>query len=106
MLKNVKDASERRGLPLNTKKTKIMGIDPRRDDGEAYKIDEQNLEKVTGFQYLGLMINTRGDCSEEKISGRKQGGDRYGENLEKQHTNCAQGKAFVCHSFRSSDVRS
>ena len=66
LLKSVKDASERRGLLLNTKKTKIMVIDPSRDDvGEAYKVDGQDLEKVTHFEYLGSMINTRGDCSQE-----------------------------------------
>ncbi len=66
LLKDVKDAGERRGLLLTTKKIKVMVIDPNQDDnGDTFEIDGQNLEKVMCFEYLGSMINTRRDCSEE-----------------------------------------
>ena len=45
------------------------------------------------------------ECLDMVFDGH-QSGDRYGEDLKKQHASCALGKASACHSFCSSDVRS
>ena len=54
LLGAVESASERRGLLLNTKKTKIMVIDDDRPyHGEDFKLDGGVIEKTTGFEFLG-----------------------------------------------------
>ena len=66
LLKAVKSASERRGLLLNTKKTKIMVIDDdRKDQDEGFVLDGNNIDEVESFEFLGSVINTKGDCSQE-----------------------------------------
>jgi len=66
LLKAVKSASEKRGLKLNTKKTKIMVIDEERnDEEEGFTLDGNNIEEVASFEFLGSVINTKGDCSQE-----------------------------------------
>ncbi len=86
-MKDVKDASERRRLLLDTKKTKVMVIDSNQDDdGETFETDGRNLEKVTRFEYLGSMSNTIGDCSEETKRRLSMGrnGYRYVEDMERR----------------------
>jgi hypothetical protein len=64
LLKHIKDASERKGLLLNTKKTKIMVVDRDRTNDE-FVIDGQQIEEVKQFEYLGSMINNIGDSTTE-----------------------------------------
>ena len=57
----VKEESEKAGLKLNIQKTKIMAsghITPQ-------QIDEETMETVTGFNFLGSKITADGDCSNE-----------------------------------------
>jgi len=64
ILCRVKRASERKGLLLNTKKTKIMVVD--KDDTDSdYLLDDQKIEVVQQFEYLGSLINTKGDSTAE-----------------------------------------
>ena len=61
LLMKVKQESEKVGLKLNIKKTKMMAsghIISRQIDGEA-------METVTDFIFLGSKITADGDCSYE-----------------------------------------
>ena len=59
LLRRIKDASEKKGLLLNTKKTKIMVVDRNRTK-EDFTIDGQQIEEVSRLEYLGSMINNIG----------------------------------------------
>jgi hypothetical protein len=52
LLKRVKVASEKKGLLLNTKKTKIMVMDKDSDD-RYFILDGEKIEEVQQFEYLG-----------------------------------------------------
>ena len=60
-LKRVKEESERIGLRLNIKKTKITASGPI----TAWQIEGENVETVTDFLFLGSRIIAGGDCSHE-----------------------------------------
>ena len=70
-LMTVKEESERAGLRLNIKKTKIMASGPV----TAWQIEGGKVEVVTDFLFLGSKITTDGDCSHETrrrlLLGRK-----------------------------------
>ena len=57
----VKEESEKAGLKLNIQKTKIMASSPI----TAWQIDEEKMETVTDFIFLGSKITAEGDCSHE-----------------------------------------
>ena len=61
LLMRVKEESERAGLTLNIKKTKIMASTPN----TAWQIEGENVEVVTDFLFLGSKITADGDCSHE-----------------------------------------
>ena len=61
LLMRVKEESERAGLKLNIKKTKIMASSPI----TAWQIEGENVEVVTDFLFLGSKIIAGGDCSRE-----------------------------------------
>ena len=68
LLMKVKEESEKVGLKLNIQKTKIMASDPI----TSWQIDEETMESVTDFIFLGSKITADGDCSHEmKNNGRK-----------------------------------
>ena len=56
-----KEESEKIGLKLNIQKTKIMASCPI----ISWQIDEQTMETVRDFIFLGSKITTDGDCSHE-----------------------------------------
>ena len=58
LLMKVKEGSEKVGLKLNIKKTKIMASGPI----TSWQIDG---ETMTDFIFLGSKITTDGDCSHE-----------------------------------------
>ena len=58
LLMKVKEESEKAGLNLNIKKTKIMASGPI----TSWKIDG---ERGTAFIFLGTKITADGDCSDE-----------------------------------------
>ena len=49
------------GLKLNTQNTKIMALDPI----TPWQINEETMETVTDFIFLGSKIIADGDCSHE-----------------------------------------
>ena len=61
LLMKVKVESEQVGLKLNIQKTKIMASCPI----SSWQIDEETVETVSGFIFLGSKITTDGDCSHE-----------------------------------------
>ena len=57
----VKEESEKAGLKLNIQETKIIASGPI----ASWQIDEETMETVTDFIFLGLKITEDGDCSHE-----------------------------------------
>ena len=57
----VKEESEKVGLKLNIQKTKIMASGPI----TSWQIDEETVETVSDFIFLGSKITADGDCSHE-----------------------------------------
>ena len=61
LLMKVKEVSEKVGLKLNIKKTKIMASRPI----TSWEIDGETMETVKGFIFLDSKITAEGDCSHE-----------------------------------------
>ena len=55
----VKEESEKVGLKLNIQKTKIMASGPI----TSWQTDEETVETVTDFIFLGSKITADGNCS-------------------------------------------
>ena len=60
-LMKVKEESEKVGLKLNIQKMKIMASGPI----TSWQIDEETMETVTDFIFLGSKITVDSDCSHE-----------------------------------------
>ena len=54
-----KEESEKVGLKLNIEKTKILASGPI----SSWEIDEETVETVSDFIFLGSKITADGDCS-------------------------------------------
>ena len=65
----VKEESEKVGLKLNIKKTKIMASGPI----TSWQIDGKTVETVSDFIFGSSKITADGDCSHEikRLLGRK-----------------------------------
>ena len=61
LLTKVKEESEKVGLKLNIKKTKIMASSPI----TSWQTDGETMETVSDFIFLGSKITADGDCSHE-----------------------------------------
>ena len=61
LLMKVKEKSEKVGLNLNIQKTKIVASAPI----TSWQIDEEVVETVVDFIFLGSKITAGGDCSHE-----------------------------------------
>ena len=61
ILMKVKEESERVGLKLNIRKTKIMASGPN----TSWEIDGETLETVSDFILGGSKMTADGDCSHE-----------------------------------------
>ena len=59
LLMKVKVESEKVGLKLNIQKRKIMASGPI----TSWEIDEETVETVSDFIFLGSKITTNGDCA-------------------------------------------
>ena len=57
----VKEESEKAGLKLNIKKTKIMASSPI----TSWQVDGETMEMVTDFIFLDSKIPVDSDCSHE-----------------------------------------
>ena len=61
LMKKVKEENEKAGLNLNIQKTKIMASGPI----TSWQTDEEIVETVAVFIFLGSKITADGDCSHE-----------------------------------------
>ena len=61
LLMKLKEESEKPGLKLNIQRTKIMASSPI----TSWQIDQENVETVSDFIFLGSSINVDSDCSHE-----------------------------------------
>ena len=61
LLMKVKEESEKVGLKINIQKMKIMASGPI----TSWEIDEETVETVSDFIFLGSKITADGDCSHE-----------------------------------------
>ena len=61
LLMKVKEESEKAGLKLNIKKTKIMASSPV----TSWQVDGETMETVRDFILGGSKISADGDCSHE-----------------------------------------
>ena len=61
LLRRVKEESERAGLKLNIKKSKIMASGPT----TSWQTERGNVEVVTDVLFLGSKTTVGGDCSHE-----------------------------------------
>ena len=61
LLMKVKEESEKVGLKLNIRKTKIMASSPI----TSWQIDGETMETVRDFIFVGSKITADGDCSHE-----------------------------------------
>ena len=61
LLMNVKEENEKAGLQLYIQKTKIMASSPI----TSWEIDQETVETVSDFIFLGSKITADGDCSHE-----------------------------------------
>ena len=61
LLMRVKEESEKAGLKLNIKNTKIMASGPI----TSCQIEGEKIEPVTHFLFLDSKITADGDCSHE-----------------------------------------
>ena len=59
LLLKVKEDVDKDGLKLNTQNTKIMALDPI----TPWQINEETMETVTDFIFLGFKITVDSDCS-------------------------------------------
>ena len=57
----MKEENEKTGLKLNIQKTEIMASDTI----TSWQIDEETVEIVTDFIFLGSKITADGDCGHE-----------------------------------------
>ena len=77
LLMKVKEESEKAGLKLNIQKTKIIAFSPI----TSWQRDEEIVETVSDFIFLGSKITADGDCSHE-IKRRLLLGRKVMTNLE------------------------
>ena len=66
----VKKESEKADLKLNIQKTKIIASSPT----PSWQMDEEKMEAVTNFIFLGSRFTADDDCSHEIKSGLLLGG--------------------------------
>ena len=82
LLMRVKEESEKARLKLNIQKTKIMASGPI----TSWEIDEEKVEIVTDFIFLGSKITVDSDCSHEikrcLLLGRKP--EKPRQHIKKQ----------------------
>jgi hypothetical protein len=56
-LKILKDFCSNMGMTINTNKTKVMIIKSNKITCDTFVYDDNNLEEVTSYKYLGIFIH-------------------------------------------------
>ena len=97
----VKEESEKAGLKLNIKKTKIMA-----SGSITYQqIEGEKVETVTDFIFLGSKITVDSDCSHEikSLVPQKKSYDKPRQRVKKQrHHFVNKGLSSQSYGFSSS----
>ena len=104
LLMKVKEESEKAGLRINIKKTKIMVSGPI----TSWQIDGETRETVTDFIFLGFKITADGDCSHEikTLAPWRKSYDQPGQHIKKQrHYFANKGLSSQGYGFSSGHVR-
>ena len=98
----VKEESKNVGLKLNIQKTKIMASDPI----TPWQINEERVETVADFIFLGSKITADGDCNNEikryLLLGRKVMTNL--DNILKSRDIVNKGLSSQSYGFSSSHV--
>ena len=78
----VKEETEKAGLKSNIQKMKIMASGPI----TSWQIDEETMETVTHFIFLGSKMTAHGDCSHEikMLAPWKKSYDKPRQHIKKQ----------------------
>ena len=104
LLMKVKEESEKVGLKVHIQKTKIMPSSPI----TSWQIDEETMETVTDFLFLGSKMTADGDCSHEikrRKAPWKKSYDQPRQHIKKQrHCFANKGPSSQRFSFSSSHV--
>ena len=97
LLMKVNEESEKVGLKLNIQKTKIMASGPI----TSWQVNEETMETVTDFIFLGSKITVDGDCSHEikrcLLLGRKA--MRNLDSILKKQTHYFANKGLSSQSY-------
>ena len=103
LLMKVKEESKKVDLKLNIQKTKIMASSPI----ISWQIDEEIVETVADFIFLGSKITADGECSREikMLTPRKESYDQLRQHIKKQrHYFANKGPSSQNCGFSSSHV--
>ena len=99
----VKEESEKVSLKLNIQKAKIMAS----ASITSWEIDEETVEAVSDFTFLGFKITADGDCSHEikTLTPWKESYDQPRQRIKKQrHYFANKGPSSRGYDFSSSQV--
>ena len=99
----VKKESEKTGLKLNVQKAKIIASSPI----TSWQIEEEKVETVTDFNFLGSKITVDSDCSYEikTLAPWKKNSDKPRQHIKKQkHYLANKGSYSQSYGFFSSQV--
>ena len=103
LLTKVKEESEKVGLRLNIQKTKIMASGPI----ASWQIDEEIIETVRDFIFLGSIITADGDFNHEikTLAPCKKSCDQPRQHIKKQrHYFANKGPSSQSYGFSISNV--
>ena len=78
----MKEESEKAGLKLNIQKTKTMASSPI----TSWQIDEETMETVRDFIFLGSQITADGEIKRRLLHGRKAMTNPAGTSLCQQRS--------------------
>ena len=99
----MREENEKSGLKLNIQKVKIMAYAPI----SSWQTDEEKVEIVTGFIFLGSKISADSDCS-QKIKTFAPWGENYNkprQHIKKQRHHFAKGLYSQSYVFSSNHVQ-
>ncbi len=71
---------ERRNLKVNANKSKVMVFERGESTECSVRLDEESLEKIGKFKYLGSVLNKDGNIEDEVLE-RVQQGRRVDDSL-------------------------
>ena len=103
LLMKVEEENEKAGLKLSIQKMKIMASGPI----TSWQIDEETMETVTDFIFLGSKMTAHGDCSHEikMLAPWKKSYDQPRQHIKKQRYYLANKCPYSqSYGFSSSPV--